>query len=132
MASRAIALGEARIIVAGGMENMTRAPFLLEKGRQGYRLGHGELTDSLIKDGLWDVQTNFTWATPENGAAAYRFSRQEVDDFALESYRRAREAITSGSFTRDCPGRGAPEKGAPPASRTMRNRTGSISQGCGT
>ncbi|HNL90389.1 MAG TPA: acetyl-CoA C-acetyltransferase, partial [Nitrospira sp.] len=55
MASRAIALGEARIIVAGGMENMTRAPFLLEKARQGYRLGHGELTDSLIKDGLWDV-----------------------------------------------------------------------------
>ena len=51
MAARAIALGETRVMVAGGMENMTRAPFLLEKARQGYRLGHGELTDSLIKDG---------------------------------------------------------------------------------
>ena len=52
MASQAIALGEARIVVAGGMENMTRAPYLLEKARQGYRLGHAEIVDSLIKDGL--------------------------------------------------------------------------------
>ena len=59
MATRAIALGEANVMVAGGMENMTRAPFLLEKARQGYRLGHGELTDSLIKDGLWDVYNQF-------------------------------------------------------------------------
>ena len=47
------------MVVAGGMENMTRAPYLLEKARQGYRLGHGEVTDSLIKDGLWDVYNNF-------------------------------------------------------------------------
>src|SRR5947208_14803917 len=53
MAARAIGMGEARIIVAGGMESMTRAPYLLEKARQGYRLGHAELTDSLVKDGLW-------------------------------------------------------------------------------
>ncbi|MGH7257420.1 MAG: beta-ketoacyl synthase N-terminal-like domain-containing protein, partial [Nitrospiraceae bacterium] len=63
MAARAIALGEARVIVAGGMENMTRSPFLLEKARQGYRLGHGEVTDSLIKDGLWDVYNNFHMGT---------------------------------------------------------------------
>lgn len=115
MASRAIALGEARIIVAGGMENMTRAPFLLEKARQGYRLGHGELTDSLIKDGLWDVYNQFHMGNAgERCAAAYRFSRQEVDDFALESYRRAREAITSGSFTREIVPVEVPQKkGAP-------------------
>src|SRR5207244_9262816 len=59
MAEQAIALGKARIVVAGGIENMTRAPYLLEKARQGYRLGHGEVTDSLIKDGLWDVYNNF-------------------------------------------------------------------------
>ncbi|MBA5873223.1 MAG: acetyl-CoA C-acyltransferase [Nitrospira sp. CR1.2] len=102
MATRAIALGDARVIVAGGMENMTRAPFLLEKARQGYRLGHGELIDSLVKDGLWDVYNQFHMGTAgERCAAAYRFSRQEVDDFALESYRRARAAITADAFTRE-------------------------------
>ena len=89
-------------MVAGGMENMTRAPFLLEKARQGYRLGHGELTDSLIKDGLWDVYNQFHMGNAgELCAAKYRFSRQDVDDFALESYGRAREAIASGAFKRE-------------------------------
>lgn len=59
MASHAVALGEAKIVVAGGMENMTRAPYLLENARQGYKLGNKELVDSLIKDGLWDVYNNF-------------------------------------------------------------------------
>ena len=98
MASQAIALGEAKIIVAGGMENMTRAPYLLEKARQGYRLGHGELTDSLIKDGLWDVYNNFHMGHGgELCAEKYNLTRTEVDDFALESYRRAREAIATGT-----------------------------------
>lgn len=115
MAARAIALGEAQVIVAGGMENMTRAPFLLEKARQGYRLGHGELTDSLIKDGLWDVYNQFHMGNAgELCAARYHFSRQEVDDFALESYSRAREAITAGSFTREIVPVEVPQKkGAP-------------------
>jgi len=115
MAARAIALGEARVVVAGGMENMTRAPFLLEKARQGYRLGHGELTDSLIKDGLWDVYNQFHMGKAgELCAAKYRFSRQEVDDFALESYSRAREAITAGAFTREIvPVKVPQKKGAP-------------------
>ncbi|WP_447600280.1 thiolase family protein [Nitrospira sp. Nam80] len=99
MADRAIRLGEARVVVAGGMENMTRAPYLLEKARQGYRLGHGEVTDSLIKDGLWDVYNNFHMGDAgELCAAKYRLSRGEVDDFALESYRRARHAIATGAF----------------------------------
>ncbi|MCW5799467.1 MAG: acetyl-CoA C-acetyltransferase [Nitrospira sp.] len=115
MAARAIALGDAHIIVAGGMENMTRAPFLLEKARQGYRLGHGELTDSLIKDGLWDVYNQFHMGNAgELCAARYQFSRQQVDDFALESYSRAREAITAGSFTREIvPVEVSQKKGAP-------------------
>ena len=102
MASQAIALGEARIIVAGGMENMTRAPYLLEKARQGYRLGHAELVDSLVKDGLWDVYNNFHMGKGgELCAAKYRLTRNELDDFALESYRRAREAIAMGTFKQE-------------------------------
>ena len=102
MASRAIALGEARIVVAGGMENMTRAPYLLEKARQGYRLGHGELTDSLIKDGLWDVYNNFHMGHGgELCAGKYKLTRPELDDFAFESYRRAREALATGKFKRE-------------------------------
>lgn len=102
MASQAIALGEASIVVAGGMENMTRAPYLLEKARQGYRLGHAELVDSLVKDGLWDVYNNFHMGHGgELCAAKYRLTRNELDDFALESYRRAREAIASGVFKRE-------------------------------
>lgn len=102
MAARTIALGDAQVMVAGGMENMTRAPFLLEKARQGYRLGHGELTDSLIKDGLWDVYNQFHMGNAgELCAAKYRLSRQEVDDFALESYGRAREAIATGAFKKE-------------------------------
>jgi acetyl-CoA C-acetyltransferase len=102
MAVQAIALGEAKVVVAGGMENMTRAPYVLEKARQGYRLGHAELVDSLIKDGLWDVYNNFHMGTGgERCAAKYRLTRNEVDDFALESYRRAREAIATGTFKRE-------------------------------
>jgi acetyl-CoA C-acetyltransferase len=102
MASQAIALGESRIVVAGGMENMTRAPYLLEKARQGYRLGHAELVDSLIKDGLWDVYNNFHMGDGgELCAAKYRLTRREVDDFALESYRRAQEAIATKTFRQE-------------------------------
>ena len=102
MAAQAIALGEARIVVAGGMENMTRAPYLLEKARQGYRLGHAELVDSLVKDGLWDVYNNFHMGKGgELCAAKYRLNRRELDDFALESYRRAQEAVATGTFKRE-------------------------------
>jgi len=115
MASQAIALGEARIIVAGGMENMTRAPYLLEKARQGYRLGHAELVDSLVKDGLWDVYNNFHMGNGgEMCAAKYRLTRQEVDDFALESYRRAQKAIATGVFKQEIVPVDVPQrKGAP-------------------
>ena len=115
LASQAIGLGEARIVVAGGMENMTRAPYLLEKARQGYRLGHGELTDSLVKDGLWDVYNNFHMGNAgELCAAKYKLTRQELDDFALESYRRAREAIATGAFMREIIAVEVPQKKGSP------------------
>ncbi len=102
MAYQAIMLGEASIVVAGGMENMTRAPYLLEKARQGYRLGHAELVDSLVKDGLWDVYNHFHMGNGgELCAGKYRLTRTELDDFALESYRRAREAIATGIFKQE-------------------------------
>ncbi|HYR59827.1 MAG TPA: acetyl-CoA C-acetyltransferase [Nitrospiraceae bacterium] len=115
MAAQAIALGDARIVIAGGMENMTRAPYLLEKARQGYRLGHAELVDSLVKDGLWDVYNNFHMGHGgELCAAKYRLTRRELDDFALESYRRAREAIATGTFKREIVPVDVPQrKGAP-------------------
>lgn len=114
MAARAVQLGDAKVIVAGGMENMSRAPYLLEKARQGYRLGHGELTDSLIKDGLWDVYNNFHMGHGgELCAAKYRLTREELDDFALESYRRAREAVASGAFAREIVPVEVPQKKGP-------------------
>jgi len=114
MASQTIALGEARIIVAGGMENMTRAPYLLEKARQGYRLGHAELVDSLVKDGLWDVYNNFHMGHGgELCAAKYQLTRNELDDFALESYRRAREAVAMGTFKREIVSVDVPQKKGP-------------------
>jgi acetyl-CoA C-acetyltransferase len=115
MAAQAIALGDARIVVAGGMENMTRAPYLLEKARQGYRLGHAELVDSLVKDGLWDVYNNFHMGHGgELCAAKYRLTRRELDDFALESYRRAQAAIATGIFKREIVPVDVPQrKGAP-------------------
>jgi acetyl-CoA C-acetyltransferase len=102
MASQAIGLGEARIVVAGGMESMTGAPYLLMKARQGYRLGHGDVRDSLITDGLWDVYNDFHMGNGgELCAKKYNLSRAEVDDFALESYHRARSAIATGAFKRE-------------------------------
>ena len=116
MAEQAISLGKAKIVVAGGIENMTRAPYLLERARQGYRLGHSEITDSLIKDGLWDVYNNFHMGDGgELCAKKYGVTRAEADDFALESYRRAREAITTGAFKREIVPVEVSQRKGPPA-----------------
>ncbi len=102
MASQAIRVGDARIVVAGGMENMTRAPYLLDRARQGYRLGHAELIDSLVKDGLWDAYNDLHMGgCGELCAEKYGFTREEVDNFALESYRRAQQAIATGAFKKE-------------------------------
>ena len=114
MAAQAIGMGDARIVVAGGMECMTRAPYLLENARRGYRLGHGELTDSLVKDGLWDVYNNFHMGNcGELCAAKYQLTREELDDFAMESYRRAQQAIATGAFKREIVPVEAPQKKGP-------------------
>src|SRR5579884_2108596 len=102
MGVQAIALGDADTIVAGGMESMTNAPYLLERARSGYRLGHGTLVDSIIKDGLWDVYNDFHMGSAaERSAEEYRLTRTEMDDFAVESYRRAQEAQQRGEFKRE-------------------------------
>ena len=115
MATQSIRLGEARTLVAGGMESMTGAPYLLPRAREGYHLGHGELIDSLIKDGLWDVYNDFHMGHGgELCANKYQLTRAEVDDFALESYRRARAAIASGAFKQEIVPVEVPQKkGAP-------------------
>lgn len=99
LAKNAIEVGESEIVVAGGMENMSLAPHLLEKSRGGYRLGHAQISDSLIKDGLWDVYHQFHMGSAaELCAKKYRFSREEQDDFAKESYLRAQRAEKEGLF----------------------------------
>jgi len=97
LAEQAIAVGDAEVIVAGGMESMSNAPYLLERARTGYRLGHGEVVDSMIKDGLWDVYNDFHMGNAgELCARRLALSRQEQDEYAAESYRRALRAQEQG------------------------------------
>jgi acetyl-CoA C-acetyltransferase len=98
-ASQAIRLGDANVVVAGGMENMSLAPYLLTKARQGYRMGHGELLDAMITDGLWDVYGNKHMGTyGDQCAAKCNFTKEEQDSFAVRSFTRARKAVADGVF----------------------------------
>ena len=102
LASQSIALGDAEIVVAGGMESMSSAPYLLEKARFGYRMGDGNLIDSMIKDGLWDVYNNIHMGScAEIVADKYGIDRDEQDRYALQSYQRAIEAQKKGYFTEE-------------------------------
>lgn len=99
MAAQAIALGEAEIVVAGGMESMSQAPYLLPGARFGYRLGHSSVIDSLLQDGLTDAfEGCHMGTTAEEIAHQYGISREEQDRFALESQRRAAQAWEEGFF----------------------------------
>jgi len=99
LATQAIKLGDADIIVAGGMESMSNAPYLLDKARFGYRMGHAQIIDSMIKDGLWDVYNDFHMGNAgELCARECNISREEQDEFAVLSYKRALEAIEKGYF----------------------------------
>ena len=99
LAAQAITAGEADVVIAGGMENMSRAPFLLQNARWGYRLGNSELVDSLIQDGLWEIFNNYHMAVAvENLAEKYNISREEQDEFALESQMKTRRAQQEGKF----------------------------------
>jgi acetyl-CoA C-acetyltransferase len=94
-ASNGIQAGEYELAVAGGMESMSNAPYLLERVRTGYRMGNAQLIDSMIKDGLWDPYKDMHMGNcAELCAAKYHFTREEQDAFSLESYRRAQDAST--------------------------------------
>ena len=102
LANQAIVSGDADVVVAGGMESMSNAPYLLTKARSGYHMGHGELVDSMIRDGLWDVYNQFHMGEAADVCAdTLGISREDQDQFAVLSYRRALEAIQRGKFRRE-------------------------------
>ncbi len=99
MAAQFIMLGDADVILAGGTESMTNAPYLLPKGRYGYRMGHGEVIDSLITDGLTDAFNNYHMGiTAENIAEQWEISREEQDEFAVKSQNKTEAAQREGRF----------------------------------
>jgi len=145
LAAQAIRCGDADVVIAGGMESMSNAPYLLPKARTGYRMGHGELVDSMIKDGLWDVYNDYHMGVAgELCATECEVPRDRQDAFAVESYRRAAEAQAAGAFaaeivgveipqrkgdpvlvdTDEEPGRGRPDK--IPALRSVFKKDGTI------
>jgi acetyl-CoA C-acetyltransferase len=99
LAAQAIQSGDASVVVAGGTESMSRAPYLLDKARQGYRMGNGKLIDAMIHDGLWDVYHDVHMGIcGDQCAEKYGFSREQQDDFAVASFQRARQAVQDGLF----------------------------------
>lgn len=99
LAADSIKLGHSQIVVAGGQENMTQAPHLLENSRNGFRMGNANITDSMIKDGLWDPYNNFHMGSAaEYCARDYKLSREEQDQFAIGSYKKAQTAMEKGVF----------------------------------
>jgi acetyl-CoA C-acetyltransferase len=100
MAAQEVKLGDARVVVAGGMESMSNAPYLLPKAREGYRLGNGTLVDAMIHDGLWCAFENYHMGnTGEVVAERYNVTRGEQDEYALNSHRKAAAAIKAGKFS---------------------------------
>ena len=99
LARQAIVAGDADIVVAGGMESMSNAPYLIPRMREGLRLGHGELVDAVVHDGLWEIYNDFHMGmTGEMVAEKYDVSREQMDAYAAESHRRAAEATAAGKF----------------------------------
>src|SRR3979409_1399655 len=99
LAAQAVQTGNSSIVVAGGMESMTNAPYLLPQARKGYRLGNAQIVDSMVNDGLWDIYNNYHMGiTGENVAEKYGIKREEQDEFALNSHRRALTAINECRF----------------------------------
>src|SRR5208282_4589684 len=99
LAAQAVQTGNSSIVVAGGMESMTNAPYLLPQARKGYRLGNAQIVDSMVHDGLWDIYNNYHMGiTGENVAEKYGISREEQDEFAVHSHRKAVAAIRECRF----------------------------------
>ncbi len=102
LGARALLLGDAAIVVTGGMESMSRVPYYLDRARTGYRMGDGKIVDGMIFDGLWDPYNDFHMGNAgELCAQEYALSREAQDAFAAQSYERARAAIASGAFERE-------------------------------
>ena len=100
LAAQSIQTGNAEIVVAGGMESMTNAPYLLPQGRSGFRMGHAAVVDSMVHDGLWDAFNNYHMGiTAENVAEKYNITREEQDEYALNSHRKAAAAWKECRFS---------------------------------
>jgi acetyl-CoA C-acetyltransferase len=128
MAAQGIQLGDTEIVVAGGMESMSNAPYLIPKAREGYRLGNGELVDSMINDGLWcSFDNQHMGCTGEVVAEKYSVSRAEQDEYALNSHKKAAAAIKAGKFKDEIVAVEIPQRKGPPlnfdADETVREDT---------
>lgn len=115
MAAQGIQLGDTDIVVAGGMESMSNAPYLIPKAREGYRLGNGVLLDAMIQDGLWDAYNDYHMGcTGEVVSQKFSVSRAEQDEYALNSHRKAAAAIKAGKFTDEIVPVEIPQRKGPP------------------
>ena len=116
MAAQGVALGDTEIVVAGGMESMSNAPYLLPKAREGYRLGNGQMVDAIIQDGLWCAfDDQHMGCTGEVVSERFHVSRAEQDEYAVNSHRKASAAINAGRFKDEIVSVEIPQKkGAPP------------------
>ena len=115
LAAESIQLGMNDCVVAGGMESMSNVPYYLDKARTGYKLGHGTVTDGLVKDGLWDVYKDYHMGSAaELCATECKISREDQDAYALESYRRSQDAYKHGAFKDEIAPVSVPVRGKDP------------------
>src|SRR5215510_4117384 len=115
LAAQAIAVGDAEVIVAGGMESMSNCPYLLDRAREGLRMGHGQVTDSMINDGLWcSFEQCHMGNAGEVVASEYHIDRECQDRYAVESHRRAASATAEGRFKAEILAVSIPQKKGPP------------------
>jgi acetyl-CoA C-acetyltransferase len=115
LGAQSIMLGHNEVVVAGGMENMSAVPYYLDKARNGYRLGHAQMIDGLVKDGLWDVYKDYHMGNAaELCATECKISREEQDAYAIESYKRSQAAWAKGLFKEEIAPVSIPQKGKDP------------------
>lgn len=115
LGAQSIMLGQNDIVVAGGMESMSNVPYYLDKARSGYRLGHGQLTDGIVKDGLWDVYNDYHMGNAaELCAKECNITRADQDEFAIESYKRSAAAWAAGKFNNEIVAVEIPQRGKDP------------------
>ena len=113
--AKTVALGDAELVVAGGMESMSNVPYYLEKARTGYRMGDGKLVDGMIFDGLWDPYNDVHMGScGDKCAAEYKFTREQQDEYAKESFRRALSAQKEGLFDGEIEGVSVPQRKGDP------------------